>query len=96
MPEPRGRVSPDRFGRIILSDNTLAAPPLLSALPTLDSLDRPRPTTSVPDGVIDHVKPGQEAVDDRPENGFVRAPRDRDGQRGAKADARLGGGAGDR
>ena len=46
------------------------------------------------DGVIDNVNPGQEAVENGPENGLVKTPRDRDGEGAAKADTRLCGSAG--
>src|SRR5450759_148611 len=43
--------------------------------------------TSLGDRVVDHVDPRQHAVQDGPEDGVVRAPRNGDGKRRAKADA---------
>src|ERR1051325_5393628 len=40
--------------------------------------------------VIDHIKPAEEAVDDRPQHRMVVGVGDRDGKRRAKADAVFG------
>src|SRR5207302_8673068 len=37
------------------------------------------------DGIVDHVDPRQDAVNDRPEDRMVLAPRDGEGERGAEA-----------